>query len=87
MLVEIDFGKRGAVNATFDENYSDYNQKGTKITFVWAQGENVTEFIELATFEFEGELELGSINATITTYAFNQDNVESVNSSVIVINK
>ena len=88
MLVDINVEKMGKVTATYDENHFDYNAKGSKLTFVWAQGENLTEFTQLATFVFDGgTIELDSNDVTITAYAFNQDNVVSVNSSVVIINR
>lgn len=88
MLVDIAIKNLGNVYANLDKNYADYNVNGNTLTFVWAQGENVNGFTELATFVLDGEqIQASSINITISAYAFNGDSVESVNSSSIIIQK
>ena len=88
MMVNITNKNFANVTATLDENYADYNVNAGTITFVWAQGENVTDFTQLATFVIEGEqIQTSSIKATISAYAFNGDSVVSVNSSTIIIQK
>lgn len=88
VLVTIKIENIGNVTANLDENHADYNVKDNTITFVWAQGENLTEFSELVTFVVEGEqIEVNANSVSISTYAFNQDKVESVNGSLIIINR
>lgn len=88
MLLEIRVKNLEGVTATIDEKFADYNVKDNAITFVWAQGENLTEYKALATFVIESDqIELTANNVSISTYAFNQDAVVVADSSLIIINK
>ena len=87
MSAEITIKNLKDVVANLDNNFADYNVIGNTVKFVWAQGQNITEFTEIASFVIEGQIDINSINMTITAYAFDGDVVESVDSSWIVIMK
>lgn len=88
MLIDIRIRNLNLVGATIEEDYSDYNVEGDKIKLVWAKGQNLTEFKQIAGFIIDGEItDTNLIQTTVSAYAFNQDVVESVNSSITIIKK
>ena len=87
VIIEINIENLNGATANLDENFADYNVVGDKIIFVWAQGYNLTEFTELASFVVDGQINIESIDITISAYAFDGDNVENANSSWTIIQK
>ncbi len=87
ILADITIKNLKDVSANLDSNYADYNVNGETIKFVWAQGENLKDFTEIAGFVIEGQIDVDSISVTISAYAFDGDIVEGVDSSWIIIKK